>query len=234
MITSKERRFIPSFVLSSLVIGITAPYLSILLRDLGYSPVWVGILLGINSGSGIAGPIVMGYLADKTGNYRPMLLASCLLPALVAFPLIHWIHPAVSVILIAMMAFGLRSTVSLIDAITTIQSGKTGNYGKVRVWGSLAFVFATLYFQWTPFLKPNTAAHIGLWIFLTAIVSVIPILSLPGTFLRSGIEHRADTEAEPETEKATPVSPRFKISPYALGGFITIFLCSFSMSSVYT
>jgi PPP family 3-phenylpropionic acid transporter len=230
MMTSKEKRFIPSFVFSSVVVAIVAPYLSILLRDLNYSPVWVGIMLGIYSGAGIAGPIILGHLADKSGNYRPFLVISCLLPALVVLPLIRVVHPAVSVILLVLLAFGQRAVISLLDAITTIQIGRTGNYGKIRVWGSLSFVCMTLFFQWTPFLRPNSASHIGLWILLTSIVSVIPIVLLPRGFLRSGVEHHAE---EPE-DTSPAVSPRFTLSAYALGGFVTIFLCSFSMSSVYT
>jgi PPP family 3-phenylpropionic acid transporter len=183
--------------------------------------------MGINSGAGIAGPILFGHLADKTGNYRPVLVASCLLPALIVFPLIRWVHPVVSAILIALLAIGQRSTVSLIDAITTIQIGKTGNYGKIRVWGSITFVLATLYFQFTSFIKPNSAGNISLWIFIAAIVSVIPILVLPRVVLRPSVEHHND--AETETEKST--SP---LSIYALGGFTIIFLCNFSMTSVYT
>jgi PPP family 3-phenylpropionic acid transporter len=236
MMASNEKRFIPSFIFSSVVNAIIAPYLSIMLRDLGYSPVWVGILLGLYSGAGIAGPIILGHLADKTGNYRPVLIISSIIPALIIFPLIRIVHPTVSIILLALLAFGLRAVMSLLDAITTIQIGRTGNYGKIRVWGSLSFVCMTLFLQWTPFLKPDSAANIGLWIFIASIVSVIPVLLLPGAFLRSCVEHHSEESGvETEAGNISPaVSSRIKISAYALGGFVTIFLCSFSMSSVYT
>jgi PPP family 3-phenylpropionic acid transporter len=234
MTAHNEKRFIPSFIFSSLVAAIIAPYLSIMLRDLGYSPVWVGVLLGVHSGAGIAGPIIFGHLADRTGNYRPVLIVSCILPALIVFPLIRLVHPALSAILLALLAFGQRSVISLLDAVTTIQIGRTGNYGKVRVWGSLSFIFMTLFLQWTPFLKPNSAAHIGSWIFLASIISIMPILLLPGVFLRSSAEHHAEEPSKEAENVSSSVSPRFTLSAYALGGFVTIFLCSFSMSSVYT
>jgi PPP family 3-phenylpropionic acid transporter len=227
MFTNNEKQFIPSFIFSSLVLAIIAPYLPILLRELGYSPVWIGILLGIHSGAGIAGPILFGHLADKTRNYRPVLIITCLLPALMIFPLIRWVHIIISAIFISFLAFGQRSTVPLLDAITTIQIGKTGNYGRIRVWGSITFVLATLFFQWTPFIKPNSAGNISIWVFIAAIISVIPILALPGTVLRPSAEHH--TEIEAETEKK-PLA----ISIYAISGFSIIFLCNFSMTSVYT
>jgi PPP family 3-phenylpropionic acid transporter len=235
---SKENKFIPLYMFSSAVLAVIAPYLSILLRDLGYSPVWVGILLGINSGAGIAGPIVFGYLADKTGNYRPVLITACILPALVIFPMILWVHPAASIIFMSLMAIGLRSTVSLVDAITTIQIGRTGNYGRIRVWGSISFIFVTLLLQWTPFLKPASAGNISLWIAFTSVISIVPIFILPGAFLRSSIEHRTEDSSENAAAEAAADSGGGRsfpaISMYMFGGFATIFLCSFSMSSVYT
>ena len=123
---SIEKRFIPSFISTATVTAVIAPYLSIMVRGLGYSPLWVGILLGVYEGAAIAGPMLAGYWADKTGNYRSALVVSCVIPALVALPLIRWIHPAVSAVLLALLAFGVRSTISLLDAVTTIQIGKIG------------------------------------------------------------------------------------------------------------
>jgi len=228
MTTSIENRFIPSFIFSSAVLAVFAPYLPILLRELGYSPLWVGILFGIFEGAGIAGPILFGYWADRTGNYRLGLVVSCILPAIIAFPLIIWVNPVVSSIILVLFAFGLRSSVPLLDAITTIQIGKTGNYGRIRVWGSISFIFFTLCLQWTPFLKPNSAGNISLWITIGSVMSVAPILLLPGPLLRSSPKHDDKGLAEPEG-KPVPI-----ISAYVLGGFAIIFLSRLSMTSIYT
>jgi len=56
------RRFIPSYVLCYIAFAVVTPYLSILMQDLGYSPFWVGILLGIFEGSAIAGPFYIRLL----------------------------------------------------------------------------------------------------------------------------------------------------------------------------
>jgi len=225
---SIERRFIPSFISTSTVTAVIAPYLSIMLRALGYSPVWVGILLGIYEGAAMAGPLLTGYWADKTGNYRPALLTACIIPALVVLPLVWWVHPAVSAVLLAMLAFGVRSTISLLDAVTTIQIGKSGNYGKVRVWGSISFIVITLCLQWNPLLVPNSAGNIGLWLMITSIMAAVPILLLPGAFLRSSpsIKHDIGDAVEGKT---IPIS-----SVYMLGGFAMIFLCRVAMTAVYT
>ena len=226
MTINTGNRFIPSFISISTISAVIAPYLSILIRDLGYDPLWVGILLGIYEGAAMAGPMLAGYWADRTGNYRSALIISCILPALAAFPLVRWVHPAASAVFLVLLAFGIRSLVSLLDAITTIQIGKAGNYGRVRVWGSISFILFTLCLQWTPVLKPHSAGNIGFWIILTSVISVVPILLLPRSLLRSSTEH--DT-AEAAAGKTIPI-----ISFYVLGGFGMIFLSRISMTAVYT
>jgi PPP family 3-phenylpropionic acid transporter len=226
MTISIEKRFIPSFLSTSTVNAVIAPYLSIMIRGLGYSPLWVGILLGVYEGAAMAGPLLAGYWADRTGNYRPAMVLSCVLPALVVLPLVRLVHPAVSAVLLAMLAFGVRSTISLLDAVTTIQIGRTGNYGRIRVWGSISFILVTLCLQWNPFLKPNSAGNIGLWLMITSVVAAVPVLLLPGAFLKSTTKHDTGEAVEGKT---IPI-----ISVYVLGGFSMIFLSRIAMTAVYT
>ena len=142
------------------------------------------------------------------------------------FPLVRWIHPAVSAVLLAVFAFGFRSTPSLLDAITTIQIGRSGDYGKVRTWGSLSFIVFSLFLQWTPFFKPDNAGNIASWIAITSLAAIIPVLFLPHASLASTEHHTEKSEGE---GKGIPI-----FSLYFIGGFAIIFLCRFAMSSVYT
>ena len=198
--------------------------MAILLRDLGYSPIWVGILLSVMTSAGIVGPFAFGYWADKTGNYRHALVASAVIPALVAFPLVLWVHPALSMIFLATHAIGIRSGASLLDSVTTIQIGKTGNYGRIRVWGSVGFVAVALFMQTVPFLRPDSAINIALWLTLFSALSAVPLLILPRAALNSSAGTRYEGTGE---EKGLPV-----FSAYVLGGMGIVFVISFSMSSI--
>jgi PPP family 3-phenylpropionic acid transporter len=226
MKSNDGRGFIPSYALAFTVFAVITPYLSIMVRGLGYSPLWVGLLLGIFEGAAIAGPFVFGYWADKSGNFRSPLIISCVLPALTAIPIVRWIHPLISAILLAVLAFGFRSTSSLLDAITTVRIGKNGNYGKIRTFGSLSFIIFVLFLQWTPFLKPDNAKHIAFWIVVTSSAAIIYLFFLPRAAF-DAIEH--EHEKDDDTEKSIPL-----LSVYFIGGFAIIFLCRFAMSSVYT
>jgi len=223
---SRENRFIPSYVFMFAAPAVTAPYLAILLWDLGYSPIWVGILLGVFSGAGIVGPFAFGYWADRTGNYRHGLVVSIIMPTLVALPLVLFVHPALSVLFLAIMAFGLRSTASLLDSVTTIQIGNAGNYGRIRVWGSVSFIALTLVLQLTPFLRPDNARNIALWLTIVSAMSVVPILLLPKASLSSSAGPKPGGRG---VEKGVPI-----FSAYVIGGLGIIFMVSFSMSAVYS
>ena len=220
-----ENRYIPAFFLSSAITAAISPYLAILLRDLGYSTIMVGIFLGIFEGAGIAGPLAFGYLADKSNKYRLLLVICCMVVALTAFPLALLINPLGSVLLLVLMAFCFKATISLLDAATTIQIGTTGNYGKIRVWGSIGYVAAMFYLQWTPFFKPVNAVHIAFWITALSLAAVIPIFIMPKTSGRVSISEGKP----PEFHLGKKI-----ISVYFVIGFLLIFLSRFAMTSFYT
>jgi len=230
----KENRFIPSFIFSSAVYAVITPFMAILLRDLGYSPLWVGILLGFFEGAGIAGPFVFGHFADRTGKYRLSLIASCVLPAFVTVPLVYLVHPALSAVLLALLAFGFRSNTSLLDAATTIQIGKTGNYGKIRVWGSISFVIVTLFLQWTPAFKPNSAGNIALWITVVSLAAIVPMIFLPLQKKSASGQEKAKPAVEGGNSNANPDGAAAKAGVYFFCGFTIIFLSRFAMAAVYT
>ena len=220
------RDFIPSYVMTFMVFAVITPYLSIMVRGLGYSPILVGILLGIFEGSAIAGPFLFGYWADKIGNFRFPIIVSCIIPAITAIPLVRFINPVFSALLLAGMAFGFRSTTSLLDSITTVRIGKSGDYGKIRVCGSLGFIAFLLFLQYIPFQKPDSSKNIALWIVVTSIVVTIYLFFLPRSLFDS-IEH--------EHDKINGDEKRISLlSVFFIGGFAIIFLCRFAMSSVYT
>ncbi|MCL2127836.1 MAG: MFS transporter, partial [Treponema sp.] len=170
---------IPAHICLSFVYGAVAPFLSILVYNLGYSKAIVGIILALFEGTGIFGPFLLGRLADRHGKYKWCLILALVLIIIPAMPLALFAKPAASAILIAVLAIGFRSTTPLLEAITSINTGATGNYGKIRVTGSIAFVCYVLLMQWIPVLKPGTAWNIAFWMAVTSVFSIIVIAFLP-------------------------------------------------------
>jgi PPP family 3-phenylpropionic acid transporter len=155
------------------------------------------------------------------------LVVSCIIAAVAAFPLARLYHPLASALLLALQAIGFKSTTPLLDAITTIQIGETGNYGKIRIWGSIGFVVTALYLQWTPFFKPANAVHIAFWITVLAAVSIVPVLFLPSSKKPAEI-NTIINENPPQN------STKKFLSLYFITGIILIFFSRFSMVAIYT
>lgn len=164
------------FFLAFTVYGVLSPYLSVLVRDLGYSPTVVGLLLGLFEVAGIVGPFLLGRLSDGLGRYRPGLAIALALVLASLWPLSFLHHPAVSALSLVVLAVGARSIIPLLDAAATLSLGRMGDYGKVRTIGSVSFVLMALFLQAAPVFKPNTHGNIALW---TGIAAFAFLLSLP-------------------------------------------------------
>ncbi|MDR2186169.1 MAG: MFS transporter [Treponema sp.] len=204
------------------------PYLSLLVRGLEYSPKAVGILLGVFEGAGMGGPFLFGCFADRTGRYKPGLLISAALVVVSAIPLILFRSPLLSGLFLAVMAVGFRSTIPLLDAVTTVNQGKSGNYGKIRTVGSVSFIAMALFLQWTPALRPDNSRNIGVVIALCSALILIFVTILPPRYAR--IEKPVPAPAAPKLpRKKTGLRPSLLIP-----GIIIIALSRLAMTPVYT
>ncbi|MDR0403595.1 MAG: MFS transporter [Treponema sp.] len=216
-----------SYILSFFAYGAVTPFLPLLVRDLGYSALFVGILLGVFEAAGIAGPFVFGFAADRTGNYKIPIIATYVITAVSVIPLALFVHPVLSAVFIVFFAFSFRATSPLLDAAATISIGKSGNYGRLRAAGSLSFIVMVLFLQWTPVLKPDGAANISFWIAVSSIVAIVPVL-----FMRK-IPVEGDGKRRPDKSAGARFSRRIW-TPLFFGGLSVIFLCRLAMSAIYT
>jgi PPP family 3-phenylpropionic acid transporter len=175
------------FFVFYIVFAVISPYLAILFRGLGYSPFMIGILLGVFEGAGVAGPFIFGHFADKIGRYKPGLLITNALVLAAALPLALFRNPFVSVLLTLVLGLGFRSALPLLEAVTTIAIGKSGDYGKIRTAGSVSFILMTLFFQAALILPVNTPVNIALWIVITTFLTIISIIFIPPSYeIKSG------------------------------------------------
>jgi PPP family 3-phenylpropionic acid transporter len=234
-----------AYILSFFAFGAVTPFLPLLVRDLGYSALFVGLLLGVFEGAGIAGPFVFGFAADRTGNYKVPIVVTYFVTAFSVVPLALFVHPALSVVFIIFFAFSFRATSSLLDAAATIFIGASGNYGRLRAAGSLSFIAMVLFLQWGPFLKPDSALNISFWIALSSIAAIVPVLFMQkiSTEQKTSAAHKNPVAEKTPAEggetirldNVTEVHFSRRIwTPLFFGGLSVIFLCRLSMSAIYT
>lgn len=161
------------------VYGVASPYLSVLVRGLGYSTGLVGLLLGIFEVAGIAGPFLLGRLSDSRGRYKASLVLSSTLILAALYPLVAFRSPLFTILSLVVLAIGLKSMIPILDATATITLGAGGDYGRVRVVGSASFVLTALVLQYIPVLRPTGPKPIAIWIAITAGLFAISLTVLP-------------------------------------------------------
>ena len=220
---------VPVYVTLFFVNGIVPPYLPILVRNLGYRTAVVGILLAIAEGSGILGPLLYCRLADKYGKYKSFIILSYCIMAAVILPLAFFVHPVANAFFIILFAIGHRSAMPLIDAVTTIKLGEKGNYGRIRVFGSIAYVCFVLFLQWVPVLRPNTSINIAIWICITSMLAIVPIVLLPSEYTNRKSPLQDTSITVKETEQKNTIW-----TPFFIMGLFVIALSRLAMTTVET
>lgn len=171
---------IPLFLLYA-VYGVVNVYLPILLSDLGYSITLIGVLQGIFEAAGLVFPIIVSSRVDKKGNYGLAMILLALLMLVMLPPLVYIKSFWVTAVVLSLFAIGYKGAVPVSDALVSRNLGANNiAYGRVRVLGSIGFVFITLLLQFTPFLDSESPSSIGLWIAIPTVLFIISIVVIPG------------------------------------------------------
>jgi len=222
--------FILACVVHNIATGVFATYLPILLRELGYRLAVVGILLAIAEGAGILGPLLFGRFADRSGNYRRYISLAYFLAAVAALPLAFFIHPVLTTIFIILLSAGFRAALPLIDAMTTINLGDKGNYGKIRVTGSISFVCMVFFLQWIPVMRPNSSGNIAFWICVTSILCLIVAFTMPLKYSR----RESHTEVSQSGSDGKDEKKKSIWTPLFIVGLTSIALSRLAMTPAFT
>lgn len=152
--------------------AILAPYLPLYLKARGFSPARIGALLGVLELVGVAGPIVLGHLADAKAAYRSWLAVALLVPVAAFIPLELGGTMPVALVSIAVLGFMYRSTVPLLDSLVSRNlRDATLQYGNLRVAGSIGFIAISLLVQLTGIVSGALPSSIVLAFASTAMLS---------------------------------------------------------------
>ena len=124
--------------------GIFLPFWSVWLKGIGLAPETIGLLLGAGLIARFLGSLL---LAPRVTDPSRLVFALRVLALLtLIFAVAFWLGTTTAWLLIVMVGFNLffSPLVPLTDALAgTWQKQITLDYGKVRVWGSLAFVIGS-------------------------------------------------------------------------------------------
>jgi MFS transporter, PPP family, 3-phenylpropionic acid transporter len=154
--------------------GLYVAYFPLYLAGRGLSAVEIALVLSLPALARTFAPIAWGWLADRTGAHRSIVVMSCAVTA-AAFALLPFTDRIAWVI--GVMSVLSAAALPLVEAITMGSlAGQHGRYGPIRVWGSVGFMalvlaggawldrlpIATLPAVMVPFMLATLAAALAL------------------------------------------------------------------------
>lgn len=160
--------------------AILSPYLQLFLKARGLSASRIGLLLGLLELAGVAGPILLGRMADSRSAYRALLAASFLVPIVVFLPMQLTTSFPVYIACILVMGFTYRSTIPLLDSIVSrILPDPARQYGRFRVAGSIGFILISLFLQFSGLVSGDSSLAILIAFGAAALCAAVAPALLP-------------------------------------------------------
>lgn len=127
------------------IIGVWLPYWPLYLsHQLGFGPAEIGLLTALALGIKVAGPPVWGAMADRGSRHGVLVGTSW--ATLLAFALFLPAHGLTAMVAITILySFFHAGPLALVEATTMEQVVRHGgDYGRIRLWGSLGFIVLAL------------------------------------------------------------------------------------------
>ena len=183
-------RFTLVYVTLFLPFAVATPYLQVLLRKRGFEKDAIGLILGTLEVMAVVAPPVWGWLSDKTRKPR-LLLALATMGCIPSFFMFGSVNGVV-VALAAAVLFGMcyRPLIPMTDGITFRHiKSRGGDYGSVRIGGSLAFMGATLMLERLGIAKSATGRIIIFAMLGACVLHLLGTLLLPRESMVGGDRH---------------------------------------------
>lgn len=202
-------------------IGAFLPYWALYLQWRGYSPLDIGIGASAYACIRIFAPVVWGWVADHWQVRLPMIrLASLLAPLTFLVPLeggqLAWL-----VTQMLLLSFCLNAVLPQLEVLTLNHlHRREGDYGVIRLWGSVGFVIAVLVLG--PILD-RTGLHPVPWI-------------IAGILLAMGLLSLGVPDARVQEDSAASTDGLFRVlrRPEVLALLVACFLSQWSFAPYYS
>lgn len=134
------------YVTLFLVVGISLPFFPVFLEGRGLDAATIALVLAVPQVLRVIVTPAMGFAADRAANHRLWLFGLGLGCAGAAIALV--VLPFGSTVwlfaLSALLAVLVHSAMPLSETVAIAATRRGENYGRMRLWGSLAFIAATL------------------------------------------------------------------------------------------
>lgn len=126
-------------------IGVFSPYWGLYLRSLGVPMALIGLMVSLPQVNRIYAPALWGWCADHFGHRRTILRIAGMgsfvgIAILLVTQDVRWLFAAIFV-----ASFFWSAAIPQVEATAiTLLKGDSGGYSRLRAWGSIGFMIATL------------------------------------------------------------------------------------------
>jgi PPP family 3-phenylpropionic acid transporter len=159
------------FAYAGLWVAYFPPYLS----ARGLSAAEMAWILALPQAARVAAPALWGWIADRSGAQRAIVVLGCLANATCYALLPEVSGTAAMAWLVGTTALISTAALPLVEAITLgALSGHTGRYGPIRLWGSISFMAAVFAGgAWLDFSAPRALPYAMLGFALLAVAAAL-------------------------------------------------------------
>jgi MFS transporter, PPP family, 3-phenylpropionic acid transporter len=126
-------------------VGGFTPYLGLYFESVGMTAVQIGLLTGVMQASRMFGPMLWGWLADRS-NTRMHLVRLTSAAGALGFAGLYVEQSFIGMfVVLALMSFFTSAAMPLAESTTFGHvQGDTGRYARIRLWGSVGFIAAVV------------------------------------------------------------------------------------------
>jgi len=160
-------------------VGAFTPYFPVYLAGRGLQPAEIATVLAMPQLARIFAPTFWGWLADRADARRAVVVASCaaLVAGFAAMPYVPGFGGIT--VLVAFTSVMAAGGLPLVEAITlSALAGRSGDYGPIRLWGSIGFIAAVLLVG--AWLDSHVSASLAAVFLTLALAALAAAVVLPG------------------------------------------------------
>jgi len=150
------------------LLGALVPYWSLFLKDKGFGPEQIGMLMAILHASRIIAPNIWGWLADRSGQRVRIVRYGAGLTCLF-FSGMFWQDSALGIgLVMASFSFFWNAVLPQFEVLTLAHLGEQrARYSQIRLWGSIGFIVTVVGLGWLFDLIPvSWLPHLSLCLML--------------------------------------------------------------------
>ncbi|MFA5371581.1 MAG: MFS transporter [Sideroxydans sp.] len=126
-------------------VGMFSPYWSLYLQSLAFNPIDIAILMSIQPVMRMVSPNIWGWLADRSGKRREVVVMAASLSALFYLGVFTTTSFWGLFVVLMLMNFFWSASMPLVEATTLTWLGNnTAHYGRLRSWGSIGFIVSVV------------------------------------------------------------------------------------------